>query len=78
MLCSSRLRLLGVRVYAFGDNLCVVKVPAALEMQPRSRGLGTAEVFNRRSAGLDVIHESSGQDKEIKALWSQRDGLLCI
>lgn len=63
----------------FGDNLCIVKEPAALEMQLRSQGLGTAEVFKRTSAGLkDVTHESNGQHKEIKALWSQRDGLLCI
>lgn len=60
-----------------GDNLCTVKAPAALEMQLKSQGLGTAEVFGRRSAGLkDVIHESNGQDKEIKALWSQRSSAL--
>ena len=60
-------------------DVCIVEAPAALEMQLRSQGLGTAEVFNRRSAGLkDVIHESNRQNKEIKALWSQRDGLRCI
>lgn len=62
----------------FGDKLYIVKAPAALEMQCRPQA-GHREVFNRRAAGFeDVIGESSRQDKEIKALWSQGDGLLCV
>lgn len=48
-------------------------------MQLRSQGTGTAETFSRRFTGFkDMIHESSRQDKEIKALWPQREVLLCV
>lgn len=50
-----------------------------LGMQLRSQGTGTAETFSRRFTGFkDTIHESSRQDKEIKALWPQREVLLCV
>lgn len=59
----------------FRDNLCIVKALAALEMQPRSQGLGTAETFSRRSTGLkDVIREQQigqrNQSSLVPKRWS--------
>lgn len=64
----------------FLGTTCVLLRPQQpLGLQLRSQGPGTAETFNRRSTGFkDVIQESSRQDKEIKALWPQRDVLLCV
>lgn len=59
----------------FGDNLYIVKALTALEMQPRSQGLGTAEAFSRRSACLkDVIREQQigrrNQSSRVPERWS--------
>lgn len=40
---------LGSGFILFGENVCIAKALVAPEVQPRSRGLGRAESFNRRS-----------------------------